>query len=134
MNKKILQYIIFLSIWPCTLQAQQKVLNIANKQFEEKQYISAQQTYLKVLKTSYKSPEVLKKLGDSYYYNSQLEEAEQWYRELIELYPEELTNDYVYKYAQCVKSLENYDLAEQYLTQYHQNSERIFSGIVSGKN
>ncbi|WP_378187003.1 OmpA family protein [Aquimarina sp. W85] len=105
-----------------TLNAQRKILNIANKQFEEKQYVSAQETYLKVLKLDYKSAEVYKKLGDSYYFNSNLAEAAIYYDELISTYPEGVSNEYLYRYAQCLRAIEEYDKADEIIKEYYQNS------------
>ncbi|WP_405207298.1 OmpA family protein [Aquimarina sp. LLG6339-5] len=125
MIKKILVSFILLISLCCshTMNAQRKVLNIANKQFEEKQYVSAQETYKKVLKSNFKSPDVLKKLGDSYYFNSQLIEAEVWYSQLKIEYPDDVTEEYLFRYAQCLRSIEDYDKADQVIDEYYQRTQ-----------
>lgn len=125
MIKKILvSFILLISLcFSQTINAQRKVLNIANKQFEEKQYVSAQETYKKVLKSNYKSPDVLEKLGDSYYFNSQLIEAEVWYAQLKAEFPDDVTEEYLFRYAQCLRAKEDYDKADQVIDEYHQRTK-----------
>ncbi|WP_271764703.1 OmpA family protein [Aquimarina algiphila] len=95
--------------------AQQRILNIANKMFDQHKYVSAQEAYLKVIERKYRNAETLKNLGDSYYLNGQPENAEQWYKEFIESYPDQIEPEYLFRYAQCLKSLKNYSASDIYM-------------------
>jgi len=97
------------------VQAQERILRIAHKMFKEQKYISAQEAYLKVIKRNYRSAEVLKNLGDCYYFNGQQEEAVNWYKEFIESYPDQIAPEYYFKFAQCLKSIEDYSGSDQYM-------------------
>ena len=59
--------------------AQKAQIKKADKQYEKFAYVDAIATYEKVFKKGYKTPEMLQKVGDSYYFNSQFPEAAQWY-------------------------------------------------------
>ncbi|WP_025742932.1 OmpA family protein [Aquimarina pacifica] len=98
--------------------AQQKILDIADEQFSNYQYVSAQETYLKILKTGYESPKVFKNLADSYYLNGQLEEASKWYKELIESYPDEILAEDTFRYAQSLKSIGDYEGSDVYMQEF----------------
>ncbi len=98
--------------------SQQTLLKKANKEYEKYEYINAQRTYLEIIEKGYKSADVYKKLGNTYYFNSQFKEASTWYKELIENYKEELDPEYYYKYAQTLKSLGNYKDANLYMNDF----------------
>ena len=87
-----------------TIQAQDRKLKSAQSQYDKYEYIDAQQTYLKVVKKGYKSADLYKNLGNSYYFNSQFEEASKWYEELVKNYPSEVEPEYYFRYAQTLKS------------------------------
>jgi len=82
---RILFLPILLSAWPGFTQ--QRILKIANKMFEQRRYVSAQEAYMKLIDRDFKNAVVLRNLGDSYYFNGQLEDAEKWLKEFIESYP-----------------------------------------------
>ncbi|RZS93101.1 OmpA family protein [Aquimarina brevivitae] len=98
---------------------EEQLMAKAKEQYDRYEYIDAQQSYLRVLEKGYRSAELFKNLGDSYYYNSQFAEAQKWYKELIESYPkEEIEANYFFKYAQCLKSQEKYEEANTYMEQF----------------
>lgn len=100
--------------------SQKSYLKKANNEYEKFAYVDAIATYEKVIKKGYKNPAMLQRLADSYYFNSQFIEAEQWYRELFNLQPEAINPEYYYRYAQCLKSVRNYTQAAIYLEKFYQ--------------
>ncbi len=100
------------------------LLKVANKQFSKQQYISAQQTYLMVLERNYRSAKVFRNLGDTYYYNGQFQDASKWYKELVESYPNQLDPEYLFRYVQSLKSIEDYEAADRYMEQFSNAKER----------
>ncbi len=97
--------------------AQQRALNIANKMFDQHKYVSAQEAYLKVIEKKYRNAETLKNLGDSYYLNGQPENAEKWYKEFITSYPDQVAPEYLFRYALCLKSIQDYTGSDNYMDQ-----------------
>ncbi len=114
-HTSIIVLIISLSGWPGL--AQQRILNIANKMFDQHKYVSAQDAYLKVIERKYRNAETLKNLGDSYYLNGQPENAEKWYKEFIESYPNQVESEYFFRYALCLKSIQDYTGSNNYMDQ-----------------
>lgn len=99
--------------------AQKVQVKKADKQYEKFAYVDAIATYEKVMKKGYKTPEMLQKVADSYYFNSQFIEAGMWYAELFNLQPEATNPEYYYRYAQCLKSKEDYATADEYLEKFY---------------
>ncbi|MCH8533801.1 MAG: OmpA family protein [Flavobacteriaceae bacterium] len=95
--------------------AQVKKLKEADKMFENYAFIDAQEIYLEVAEAGYKSENLFKKLGDSYYFNSNLAEAHKWYEKLFELNENPSEHEYFYRYSQSLRSIEAYEKADKYM-------------------
>ncbi len=98
--------------------SQERKLKTAQSQYDKYEYINAQETYLKIVKKGYKSADLYKNLGNSYYFNSQFEEASKWYEELVNSYPNEIEPEYYFRYAQTLKSVGRYDDADVYMKKF----------------
>ncbi|SRX51514.1 OmpA family protein [Aequorivita sp. CIP111184] len=98
--------------------SQQKDINKANKEFDKFAYIDAREIYLKVVADGYESAEIFKKLGDTYYYNSDYTNAAKWYDKLVKQFPDQTEPEYYYRAAQSLKSLGKYDESNALLKDY----------------
>ncbi|AXT60092.1 cell envelope biogenesis protein OmpA [Aquimarina sp. AD10] len=107
---------IFIS---CSLYAQNKRLEKANENFNRFAFVDARKIYLQVAESGYESRELFKKLGDSYYFNAQLEDAVPWYEKLTSKYNEEIDPEYLFRYSQSLKSIERYDDADQVMEKFN---------------
>lgn len=101
-----------------SLLAQEKQVEKGNEDFEDYSYIDARETYLKVAEEGYKSADLFKKLGDSYYYNADYVNAAKWYQQLILLEPN-LESEYLYKYAQSLKSTGDYSTSDNLMEKFY---------------
>jgi outer membrane protein OmpA-like peptidoglycan-associated protein len=79
-------------------------LEKANLKYDKYDYIDARQIYLKVVDNGYKSAEIYRKLGDTYYFNSEYIGAAKWYYNLIKEFPDEATTTDYFRTAQCLKT------------------------------
>ena len=65
------------------------------------------ETIKKVAEKGHKSVDLFQKLGNSYYFNANLLEANKWYGELFAL-GQEVEPEYYFRYAQTLKSVGDY--------------------------
>lgn len=114
-------YIAFLSITTSIGFSQEAAVKKGDKKYEKYAYIDAIKTYERVAEKGYKSPEMLQKLGNSYYFNADLTNAAKWYGELFTL-TEDVDSEYFYRYSQSLKSIGEYEKANVMLDKFNQKS------------
>lgn len=90
----------------------------ANNEFDKYDYINAREIYLKVVENGFTSGEIYKKLGDTYYYNSDYINAVHWYNKLLAEYPSEINTEDYYRIAQSLKSIEDYKKSDELMQIY----------------
>ena len=103
------------------VNAQEVKINKANKDYEQFAYVNAIKTYEKVAEKGYKSAEVFQKLGNAYYFQSKLEDANKWYTELFAM-NQEVEPEYYFRYAQTLKSAGDYKKADQMMEKFYQKN------------
>lgn len=99
--------------------SQEKQLKKANENFEKFAFIDAQKAYLKVAEDGYLSQDLLMRLADSYYFVADYDNAALWYGKLYD-FSENLNADYLYRYAQSLKSLKQYALSDTIMEEFYQ--------------
>ena len=100
------------------LYSQRGRVEQANKEFDKYSYIDAREIYLKVVEDGYTSAQIYKNLGDTYYWNSDYENAAKWYLKLIAEYEADTDAMYYYRAAQSLKSLGEDGQAQSFMEQY----------------
>ncbi|PKV52188.1 WD40 repeat protein [Aquimarina sp. MAR_2010_214] len=132
--KKNLGALLFLFFWGAVF-SQEKQLEKANEAFRNYAYIEAREMFLKAIEKGGNSIELYERLGDSYYFNGELEKAAQWYRVLSSLYPEKVKSEYRIRYAQCLKSAEGDEKEDDVTSQLYashsddQKEEEVYNLI-----
>ena len=109
------------SVFSFSGYAQKTKIALADKKYENFAYIDAIKTYEKVAKKGYKSEEMFQKLGNSYYFNSELEKAAKWYGELFAMNSDQ-ESEYYYRYAQSLKSIGENDKSNEILEKFYQKA------------
>ncbi|PVW16335.1 OmpA family protein [Marixanthomonas spongiae] len=98
--------------------SQRNEIKKANKDFDKFAYIDAREIYLKVIEDGYQSAEIFQKLGDTYYWNSDYDNAAKWYSRLVNEYPDQTEPEYYYRAAQSLKSLGKYKESDELMIQF----------------
>lgn len=93
----------------------------ANEKYEDLAYIDSREVYLKVIDRGYGNPEIYRQLADSYYFNAELPEALSWYDAYIQG-TDNPDIEYIFRYAQCLKSVGSYDAANELMGKMYQMS------------
>jgi outer membrane protein OmpA-like peptidoglycan-associated protein len=113
--KKIVFFICILSF--SFSLAQNASIARADKYFEKTFYVKAIPLYLQALSKN-KSPHVLKRLADSYYYNAMMPEAARYYKMLIDKQKENVDEDYLFKYSQSLMAQGKEEEAKEWMLKY----------------
>ena len=98
--------------------AQEKLLIRANEKYKAYSFMPAIDIYKKVLDRGYSSADILKKLGNAYYFNANYKEAAETYKRLVATYPDDTPPEYYFRYAQTLKTLEDYETSEAVMAQF----------------
>jgi tetratricopeptide (TPR) repeat protein len=93
------------------------------KKSEPYPYIDTSNVYLKVVEQGYRSPQVLRKLADSYYFDGKYQQALTWYEELFSEYPnteypEPIQAESFLRAARSCKAQQDFKKAEIYMQHY----------------
>lgn len=99
----------------CLSFGQSKKLKQANRLFNNRSYIEAAALYEELEPTQ----EVLTNLGDSYFYNSQIENARDAYNQLFNKYKDSLNKEIYFRYAHALKGVKDYTNADKVLEEYY---------------
>ena len=121
MKTKLILITIIISCLTFDGIAQKTAEKIADKKYEQFAYINAIKTYERIANKGYKSVEMFKKLGNSYYFNAELKQAGKWYDELFSM-KQDLDAEYFYRYAQTLKALGEYSKADEMLLKFSEKS------------
>ncbi|MGC1515690.1 MAG: carboxypeptidase regulatory-like domain-containing protein, partial [Maribacter sp.] len=99
-------------------KGQERLIEKGNEKFEAYSFSPAIDIYKKVLDKGYVSADLLRKLGNSYYYNADYKDAGETYKRLVAEYAEEVTPEDYFKYAQTLKTLGDYDASSAIMTKF----------------
>lgn len=133
MKNSSLLYITILSVFSFSIYAQKSKTTSADKKYDNFAYIKAVNTYEKVAEKGYKSEDMFQKLGNSYYFNGELDKAAKWYGELFTMNPNQ-ESEYCYRYAQSLKAIGQNDKANQMLEIFQQKADKDSRGKLFEKN
>ncbi len=122
-----------ITIIPFHCYSQQSKIDAADKRYNNYAYIDAIKTYEKIAEKGYKSEDMFKKLGNSYYFNSLFEGAAKWYSELYAM-NSKLEPEYYYRYAQSLKSTGQIEKANQMMDLFNASNKNDNRGQLYKKD
>jgi tetratricopeptide (TPR) repeat protein len=86
------------------------------------EYIDILKTYERVYKRGYKSIEMLKRLGNAYYFKGKLEKSAQFYEELFDM-TTDLEAEYYFRFARSLNFINKKDKANKMMEKYNQKTD-----------
>jgi len=107
----------------------------ASKEYDNLAYLKTSEILLEVAENGFKSVDLLQKLANSFYFNNQMEEAAKWYGELMTMDVDGIDPEYYFRYAQALKSVENYSESDKWMKKFASEDRsdlrgRAFSSTV----
>lgn len=120
--KNIVTIVFILMFFSCFSQTGKKA---ADALFDKMWYVQAAKAYEAEIAKGDVSKETLQRAGDAHYFNTQMDQANKWYGKLIEQYPNEVSGEYIFRYAQTLQGMQNYSLAKKWMKSF---SEKTKSG------
>lgn len=113
---------IFLTLFVITFCGvsfgQERLLTKANEKYEEYSFRPAIDIYKRVLDKGFVSADLLKKLGNSYYYNASYKDAAETYGKLVTEFPDDIGPEDYFKYAQTLKTLGDYNASNAVMAKF----------------
>lgn len=116
MIKKNLLLLIGLCFLGMSLFGQNR--SVADRYFKEYSYIKSARLYSAIVKRGDSTQGTLERLADSYYNNADIDQAKVWYAILLDKYDSSVDSDYLYKYAQTLKSSGDEALSKIWFDKY----------------
>lgn len=120
MKKNLTLFILFLSV---SVLAQNSYKN-ADKLFDQMRYVEAASAYKRALEKGDKSMQLLQKAGDSYYFNTNMVEANKWYDILMSEYLDAVDPEYIFKYAHSLQGIEDFKNAKKWMKIFAKTSDK----------
>ncbi|MEO9893545.1 OmpA family protein [Aurantibacter sp.] len=98
-----------------------KLIQKADLYFDKMWYAEAANLYEEALLKGekYYTSDIIQKAADSYYYNTNMEKAYEWYNILYENYGKELSADNMFKYAHTLKGTGKYGRSKRLMKLYN---------------
>ncbi|GIQ61200.1 cell envelope biogenesis protein OmpA [Flavobacterium collinsii] len=126
---KIQTSLLLLLMTTCMAFSQGGKIKKADEKYNNLAYIDAIEIYKKVAEGGFKSIELFQRLGNSYYFNGELAEANKWYTELFQLetiaYSDYFVDpEYYYRYSQTLKSAGDPTKGNEYLELFALKSQK----------
>ncbi len=97
--------------------------NDADRNFENLFYVKAAAQYERIIQNGDDSKEVLQRIGDAYFFNTDMEKAAKWYGVLFAKYENDIAPTYVFKYIHALQGIGNYKLAKGLMKIYTQKQD-----------
>lgn len=121
MNPLKYTFLTLMSLITLAGYSQKGKIRSVEDDYEKFAYIKTSEVLLQVAEEGYKSVELFQKLGNSYYFNNDMENAAKWYGELMAM-NESIDAEYFWRYAQALKGVENYAESDKWMEKF--NSSR----------
>ena len=133
--KNKITYLVLLAITCVTSYAQvaSKKEAKGDKEYAKYAYIDAIKTYERIYEKGYKSPDMLIKIGNAYYFNAELEKANKWYAELYATAPDQ-EPEFYYRFAQTLKAVKDNDKSDAMMAVFVQKKGGDTRAKIFAKN
>lgn len=131
--KRTYHFLLLLSILH-TMGTSQKTGKPIDDDFDHYGYMLPIESYDALAEKGYDEAVIYKKLGNTNYLNAQYENACKWYGKLLQMKDNELNPDYMYRYAQALKSVKKYDESDLWMDKFKKLKSKDLRAVKYSKN
>ena len=127
--KKIFYILFILGCLTSVFGQKKPTVKQADKFFNKKEYVKAAEVYEQLSPTR----KILQNLGDSYYYNFQMNNAVRAYGQLFFTYKDSLDKETYFRYANALKGTGDYNKGDANMSEYlgyDQNTPKFMKNIT----
>lgn len=132
--KKIKYILLGLAAMTTVVNAQENKIKKADANFNNYAYAPAINSYEKLVNDGYSQEQIFKNLGNANYFNANYAEAANWYQKLFLLENTAIDAEFMYRYAQTLKSLEKYTESDQWMQKFKAAKANDQRAIQFGNN
>lgn len=134
LNKSLL--LLLVCAFSIGLQAQKRKIKAASEEFEDYAFVDARKLYEHLAGRGFKTQDVLEKLGDSYYFTGEYQEASKWYGKLLldDRRVKNIDTEYYFRYAQTLKSVGKYGLSDKQMVKFRNIKTSDYRGELFAKD
>ena len=117
--KTILKYVLAVVLIQSftAAYAQKSTVKSVETEYDSYYYVKTSEILLDVAENGYLNQEVLQKLGNSFYFNNNMEEASRWYKKLFEI-GKNVDSEYYFRYALSLKGIKNYEESDKWMLKF----------------
>ncbi|NJB72441.1 outer membrane protein OmpA-like peptidoglycan-associated protein/tetratricopeptide (TPR) repeat protein [Saonia flava] len=133
MNKLKILPVILISI-NSFLWAQEGKLKKAKTNIDNFAFVEAISSYSELVKKGYNSKDIFSNLGNAHYLNANYKEAANWYGKLLKLNTTDIDAEYLYRYAQSLKSIEKYSESDSWMQKFNKAKADDTRALKFNKN
>lgn len=103
------------------------LLRKADQYFDKMWYAEAARLYEEALERhpEYRNPRILERVGDAHYFNTNMERANYWYEQLYDASQDNMSADYLFRYAHALKGNGKYARAKRFLRLYENKAKAM---------
>ncbi len=96
------------------------LLRKADLYFDKMWYAEAAQLYEEAVKRhpEYQNTRIMQRVGDAHYFNTNMERANYWYEQLYNVSKDDMSADYLFRYAHALKGNGKYARAKRFMRLY----------------
>jgi outer membrane protein OmpA-like peptidoglycan-associated protein len=107
----------------------QEKYKVADNYFQNMQYLEAAKEFETAIFNGDKSKEILEKIGNAYYFNTNMQSANKWYSKLIAEYRTEINSEYFFRYAKSFEGIGKYKQARRWMKVFDDEKQKNFKNL-----
>ncbi len=101
----------------------QKSTKKADKLFNRMWYKEAALLYEAAIEDDFSNKELLQRAGDSYFFNTDMKNANRWYEILISNHEKDVDPEYIFRYAHTLEGIGNHQAAKRWMKKFAKASK-----------